>query len=143
MSLCKQNTIPSIPLDELVVQEIKKDYGLFPINNINSGVNICTEIFNGPLYTSNLTKIMTGLTETSKGVFNVSNSSMSFDYIFTGNVETLSAYTGDFQFQIYPRVTQGEEIQSAPLAPNTNAILEEPKYLIVYQPLQVQQNLVP
>ena len=114
-------------MDELVVQEIKKDYGLFPINNINSGVNICTEIFNGPLYTSNLTKIMTGLTETSKGGFNVSESNMSFDYIFTGNVETLSAYTGDFQFQIYPRVTQGEEVQSAPLVPNTNAILEEPK----------------
>ena len=65
MSLCKQNTIPSIPLDELVVQEIKKDYGLFPINNINSGVNICTEIFNGPLYTSNLTKIMTAFAESA------------------------------------------------------------------------------
>ena len=121
MSLCNQNIIPLIPSEELIIQEIKKDYGLFPINNVNSNVNICTEIFSGPIYTSNLTKIMTGLTETSKGVFNVSDSSMSFDYVFTGNVETLSAYTGDFQFEIYPRVSE-DFVQPTPigLPPNTN-----------------------
>jgi hypothetical protein len=119
MSLCNQNIIPLVPSEELIIQEIKKDYGLYPINNISNDVNICTEIINAPTYTSNLTKLMTGLTESSIGVFNVSEKNMSFDYVFTGNLETLSAYTGDFRFEIYPRVPEGF-VQPIPnLPPNT------------------------
>ncbi|MDB4326201.1 hypothetical protein N9966_00130 [bacterium] len=46
---------------------------------------------------------MTGLTETSEGVFNTSNTGMTTNFNFTGNTETLSAYTGFFEYRIYSR----------------------------------------
>ena len=106
MSLCNTNTEPISFSDESTLNKIKRDYGLYSINNIKSDLDICTEIFNSPIYTSNLTKIMTGLTETSVGVFNVSDEDLYFTYEFTGNTQFLSAYTGNFNYEVYARNTE-------------------------------------
>lgn len=103
MSICNQNIVPISFSDEIATENIKKKYGLFPINDIKPVVEVCSEIFKGPIYTTNLTKIMTGLTETSEGVFNTSNTGMTTNFNFTGNTETLSAYTGFFEYRIYSR----------------------------------------
>jgi|TARA_R110000803_G_scaffold44953_4_gene94938 hypothetical protein len=104
MALCSENiVIPRTFSEEVATDNLKREYGLSPIFDVKSEVNICSEIFQGPKYTSNFTKLTTGLTENSVGVFNITNSDASFIYSFTGNQETLSAYTGDFKFQIYER----------------------------------------
>ena len=103
MATCNENIEPIVFSDEIATENIKKKYGLSPINNINPVVEICPEIFRGPTYYTNLTKIITGLTETSEGVFNLSNSGMTANFNFTGNTETLSAYTGSFYYNIYSR----------------------------------------
>ncbi len=103
MATCNENIVPIVFSDEIATENIKKKYGLFPINDINPVVEICPEIFRGPTYYTNLTKIITGLTETSEGVFNLTNSGMTANFNFTGNTETLSAYTGSFYYNIYSR----------------------------------------
>lgn len=103
MSICNQNIVPISFSDEVATENIKKKYGLFPINDIKPVVKVCPEIFEGPIYTTNLTKIMTGLTETSIGVFNTTNTGMTANFNFTGNTETLSAYTGFFEYRLYSR----------------------------------------
>ena len=103
MSICNQNIVPISFSDEVATENIKKKYGLFPINDIKPVVVVCSEIFEGPIYTTNLTKIMTGLTETSIGVFNTTNTGMTANFNFTGNTETLSAYTGFFEYRLYSR----------------------------------------
>ena len=103
MSLCNTNIVPIDFSEEVILERIRRDYGLYSINNVQSNFDICLEIFNSPLYTSNLTKIMTGLTESSFGVFNVSDNQVSFVYQFTGNTDVLSAYTGNFEYDIHKR----------------------------------------
>lgn len=116
MSICEKNIIPSTFSEEIVNENIKKDYGLFPINNIKTNFNICTEFFEGPTYYTNLTKLNTGLTETSIGVFDITNTNLFFTTNFTGNTNTLTAYTGTFDYQIYERTTEF-------ITPNTNNLL--------------------
>jgi hypothetical protein len=106
MSICEKNIIPSTFSEEIVIENIKKEYGLFPINNIKTNFNICTELFEGPRYYTNLTKLNTGLTETSIGVFNITNNNLFFTVNFTGNTDTLTAYTGTFDYQIYERTSE-------------------------------------
>lgn len=103
MSICDKNIIKTEFSEELILENIKKDYGLLNINNINSGVEMCVEVFNGPTFNSNLTKLITGLTESSIGVFNITDNDLIFNYTFTGNTNTLTAYTGNFEYQIYSR----------------------------------------
>lgn len=103
MSICDKNIVKTQVNDELILENIKKDYGLFNINNINPNVEMCAEVFNGPTFNSNFTKLVTGLTETSIGVFNVTNNDLIFSYTFTGNTDTVTAYTGNFEYQIYAR----------------------------------------
>ena len=103
MSLCNTNIKPVGFSEEVVLERLRRDYGLYSINNVQSNLDICTEIFNAPTYTSNLTKIMSGLTESSFGVFNVTENQITFVYEFTGNTEFLSAYTGTFQYDIHKR----------------------------------------
>jgi hypothetical protein len=110
MSLCNTNIKPIGFSEEVVLERLRRDYGLYSINNVQSNLNICTEIFNAPTYTSNLTKIMTGLTESSFGVFNVTENQVTFVYDFTGNTEFLSAYTGSFQYDIHKR---NEEVSAS------------------------------
>jgi len=101
MSICD---IIKNPFNESVLlAEIKRDYGLSNINNVNPGVDICAEVFNGPTFTSNFTELISGLTETSSGVFDITNNDLTFTYTFTGNTDTLTAYTGNFQYKIYAR----------------------------------------
>jgi len=103
MSICDKNIIKTPFSEELILENIKKDYGLFNTNNINPGVEMCVEVFNGPTFNSNFIKLTTGLTETSLGVFNITNNDLTFNYTFTGNLDTLTAYTGNFEYQIYAR----------------------------------------
>lgn len=103
MSVCQKN-INKLPFtEEVILDEIKKDLGLLNINNVKTSVSVCPEIFKGPSYTTNLTKLETGLTETSLGVFNLSDNELYFDYVFTGNIDTITAYTGNFEFEVYQR----------------------------------------
>ncbi len=103
MSICDKNIVKTLFSEELILENIKKDYGLHNINNVNPGVEMCAEVFNGPTFNSNFTKLVTGLTETSIGFFNLSNEDLVFSYTFTGNTDTLTAYTGNFEYQIYAR----------------------------------------
>ena len=103
MSICDKNIVKTLFSEELILENIKKDYGLHNINNVNPGVEMCAEVFNGPTFNSNFTKLVTGLTETSIGVFNLSSQDLVFSYTFTGNTDTLTAYTGNFEYQIYAR----------------------------------------
>jgi hypothetical protein len=103
MSICDNNISGQPFSEEVILEQIKRDYGLSEINNVNGGVIGCVEIFNGPLFTSNFTKLVTGMTETSNGVFNISDVEVYFDYTFTGNTDTLTAYTGNFEYQVYSR----------------------------------------
>lgn len=68
MALCDKNIKPIMFSEEIATENVKKKYGLFPINDINPKVEICSEIFEGPIYYTNLTKLETGLTENSIGV---------------------------------------------------------------------------
>ena len=106
MSICEKDIIKLPYTEQVILDDIKKDFGLLNINNVKTTLNVCTEIFNGPSYTTNLTKLQTGLTETSMGVFNVTDSDMSFNYTFTGNLETLTAYTGNFEYEVYSRTNE-------------------------------------
>lgn len=103
MALCDKNIKPIMFSEEIATENVKKKYGLFPINDINPKVEICSEIFEGPIYYTNLTKLETGLTENSIGVFNVSKSDLTTNFIFTGNTNTLTAYTGYFEYKVYNR----------------------------------------
>ena len=103
MSICNENIKPIVFSEEIATENIKKKYGLFPINDINPTVNICSEIFEGPEYYTNLTKLNTGLTENSIGVFNITNTGMTANFVFTGNTDTLTAYTGYFEYNLYER----------------------------------------
>ena len=62
MAICDKNINPIVFSDEIATENIKKKYGLFPINNIETSVEVCTEIFEGPTYYTNFTKLETGLT---------------------------------------------------------------------------------
>lgn len=106
MSICEKDIIKLPYTEQVILDDIKKDFGLLNINNVKTTLNVCTEIFNGPSYTTNLTKLQTGLTETSMGVFNVTDSDMTFNYTFTGNLETLTAYTGNFEYEVYSRTNE-------------------------------------
>jgi hypothetical protein len=104
MSICNDKIIKKPYGESFILETLKRDYGLSNINNVNGGLDVCTEIFNGPTYTTNLNKIVTGLTETSVGVFNLTDdSSINIEYTFTGNLETITAYTGSFTSTIYER----------------------------------------
>jgi hypothetical protein len=103
MSICNENIKPIVFSEEIATENIKKKYGLFPINDIKPTVNICSEIFEGPEYYTNLTKLNTGLTENSIGVFNITNTGMTANFVFTGNTDTLTAYTGYFEYNLYER----------------------------------------
>lgn len=103
MAICDQNIVPIVFSEEIATENIKKKYGLFPINDVKPVVEVCTEIFNGPTYNTNLTKLETGLTESSVGVFNITDSDLIAQFNFTGNTDTLTAYTGYFEYQIYSR----------------------------------------
>jgi hypothetical protein len=122
MSICDKNIIKKEFNDELILSKIKKDYGLDNINNISSNVEICTEIFNGPTFNSNFTKLVTGLTETSIGVFNVTDNELVFSYTFTGNTDTITAYTGNFEYQIYARNSENPQR----VVDNITGIVTEP-----------------
>jgi hypothetical protein len=123
MNICdKENIIKEEYNDSIIRDIIRKDYGLYNINNIKTNLNVCTEIFNGPIFTSNLTQLMTGLTESSIGVFNITNTGMTFDYTFTGNLPTITAYTGTFDYKVYPRsldVVAPQINISGPAIPNS------------------------
>jgi hypothetical protein len=106
MSICN-NVIQTPSTEELILESIKRDYGLANINNVNPGVDMCAEIFLGPTFTSNFTTLTSGLTISSTGVFILTEPTLDFSYTFTGNVSTLTAYTGNFEYQIFPR--SGEE----------------------------------
>lgn len=110
MSICDKNIVKTEVNDDLILENIKKDYGLFNVNNINPNVEMCVEVFNGPTFNSNFTKLVTGLTETSIGVFNVTDNDLIFNYTFTGNTNTLTAYTGNFEYQIYARNVENPPI---------------------------------
>ena len=103
MSICNENINGQPFSEDVILEQINRDYGLTKIYNINSGIIGCAEIFNGPIFTSNLTKLVTGMTETSSGVFNTTNNDVTFESTFTGNVSTLTAYTGNFMYKIYGR----------------------------------------
>ncbi len=103
MAICNENIKPTVFSEEIATENIKKKYGLFPINDIKATVNICSEIFEGPEYYTNLTKLNTGLTENSIGVFNITNTGMTANFVFTGNTDTLTAYTGYFEYNLYER----------------------------------------
>lgn len=103
MSICSENIVPVVFSEEIATLNIKKKYGLYPINDINPEVNICPEIFQGPIYYTNFTKLQTGLTENSIGVFNLTNTNISANFTFTGNTDTLTAYTGYFEYRVYDR----------------------------------------
>ena len=131
MNICGNNIIKQ-PYNESIIRDIiRKNYGLYNINNINTNLNVCTEIFNGPTYTHNLTELMTGLTESSVGVFNVTDNGMSFNYTFTGNISTITAYTGTFDYNIYARdlnfVVPQQVSLSGPVIPNS-AFVKTPVY---------------
>lgn len=103
MSVC-QNNISKLPFtEEVILTDIKKEFGLSNINDVKTNMMVCPEIFNGPSYTTNLTKLETGLTETSIGVFNLSKNEVYFNYSFTGNLSTITAYTGNFEYEVYKR----------------------------------------
>jgi hypothetical protein len=106
MSICEKDIVKLPFTEEVILEDIKKDFGLLNISNVNTTLNVCQEIFNGPTYTTNLTKLQTGLTETSIGVFNITNSDMSLNYTFTGNTNTLTAYTGNFEYEVYKRTDE-------------------------------------
>ena len=103
MAICDRNIVPIVFSEEIATENIKKKYGLFPINDIKPTVDICPEIFQGPIYYTNLTKLQTGLTENSIGVFNITTTGITANFNFTGNTETLSAYTGFFEYRLYSR----------------------------------------
>ena len=103
MSICSENIVPVVFSEEIATLNIKKKYGLYPINDINPEVNICPENFQGPIYYTNFTKLQTGLTENSIGVFNITNTNISANFTFTGNTDTLTAYTGYFEYRVYDR----------------------------------------
>jgi len=103
MSICNKDIVPIVFSDEIATENIKKKYGLFPINDIKPVVDVCTEIFEGPVYYTNLNKLMTGLTETSIGVFNITETDLITNFTFTGNTDTLTAYTGYFEYKVYSR----------------------------------------
>ena len=60
MSICDKNIVKTLFSEELILENIKKDYGLHNINNVNPGVEMCAEVFNGPTFNSNFTKLVTG-----------------------------------------------------------------------------------
>jgi len=125
MSICNSNINKTIFNESVILEDIKRDYGLTNINNINHGVEICTEIFNWPTFTSNFTKLVTGLTETSLGVFIITGDSINFTYTFTGNTDTLTAYTGNFQYKIFPR----NPIGTTPITDNiTGQVTPAPEF---------------
>jgi hypothetical protein len=107
MSLCERNIGKRPYTNQVPILELRKDYGLNNINNVNSEVFVCEEIFTAPTIVTNLTKIQTGLTETSIGVFDTTNNEVVFDYTFTGNTNVLLEYEGEFFYEVYPR-TIGE-----------------------------------
>ena len=103
MAICSENIVPTVFSEEIATLNIKKKYGLFPINDIVGEVNVCPEIFEGPIYNINFTKLETGLTENSIGVYNITDKNISANFVFTGNTDTLTAYTGNFQYRVYDR----------------------------------------
>ena len=106
MAICDKDIKPIVFSEELVNQNIQKKYGLDPINKVEAVVDICPEIFQGPTYYTNFTKLVTGLTENSVGVFNVTNDSVVGELNFTGNTENLTAYTGYFEYKVYSRSSE-------------------------------------
>ena len=111
MSLCNKEITKRPYNSGVPITELNKDYGLNIIFNVKSDVTVCEEVFVGPTINTNLTKIQTGLTETSIGVFNLSDfagGNVPFEYEFTGNTSVLTGYTGDFVYEIYPRTTELE-----------------------------------
>ena len=106
MAICDKDIKPIVFSEELVNQNIQKKYGLDPINKVEAVVDICPEIFQGPTYYTNFTKLVTGLTENSVGVFNVTNDKAVGELNFTGNTENLTAYTGYFEYKVYSRSSE-------------------------------------
>lgn len=110
MSICEKNITTNPYNDSFVLDNLQKNYGLKNIFNVQSNVLVCAEVFNGPTFNSNFTSLISGLTESSSGVFNFTNNQVDFSYTFTGFVSTLTAYTGEFQYRIYPRNIENPEI---------------------------------
>lgn len=129
MNLCSKE-ISKRPYDSSVpLMELNKGYGLNIIYNVNSNVNICEDIFVGPTLDTNLTTIETGLTETSIGVFNLSDfpgGDVPFEFTFTGNTDVLSGYTGDFVYEIYPRT--GDDIEIPEIIDITAEVPAQPTF---------------
>jgi hypothetical protein len=120
MSICNEEIIKKPYNESFILETLRRDYGLSNINNVIGGFDVCAEIFNGPTYTTNLNKVITGLTEDSIGVFNLSEldeGSFDIEYTFTGNQETLTAYTGNLISRVYRR--RGiQELDSVNIKPN-------------------------
>lgn len=129
MSLCNKE-ISKRPYNSSVpLMELNKDYGLNIIYNVNGNINICEDIFVGPTLDTNLTTIETGLTETSIGVFNLSDfpgGDVPFEFTFTGNTDVLSGYTGDFVYEIYPRT--GDDIEIPEIIDITEEVPAQPTF---------------
>ena len=103
MSICRETNKREFS-DDILLTELRRDYGLEPVNNVNAGLVICSEVFNEPTYITNLTKIKPGLDENSQGVFIFGDSNIPLQWTFTGNTDTFSGYTGaSFYYELYER----------------------------------------
>jgi hypothetical protein len=126
MAICNNYIIEKPYNESFILETLRRNYGLSNINNVIGGLDVCAEIFNGSIYTTNLNKIITGLTESSTGVFNLSDSdegNISIQYTFTGNQETLTAYTGNLISRVYKRRGINE---TDPTTINPNQAVVEP-----------------
>jgi hypothetical protein len=99
----------SVSQTDLVKQEFLRDIGLNMVNNINTEVKLCKEIFLSPLYYvqganglySGLTSSLTGCTSGITGVYNLTYTpEVDLNFVITGGTD-YTGYTGDFCFKMF------------------------------------------
>lgn len=108
--LCKNNDLKkNVEQSELVEQKFLRDIGLDSVNNINTEVSLCSEVFLSPLfYMSGTSKLytgstlnLTGCTTGSTAIYNL-NYTPDFTIYFNITGDTsFTAYTGNFCYKIF------------------------------------------